>query len=58
MINTIRYSGESKVEKNGKKLTVPIPPQSILAIQGAWLKIAITHPPIIQKRLRQEGKDN
>ncbi len=56
MINTYRYGGHSEVEKDGRKSIVPIPAPVVLNQMGAFIKVTITHPRIIQENLKQEGK--
>lgn len=56
MINTYRYGGKSEVEKDGKKSIVPIPPPVVLNQMGAFIKVTITHPRIIQEDFKQQGK--
>ncbi|MFH1824838.1 MAG: retropepsin-like aspartic protease [Candidatus Firestonebacteria bacterium] len=56
MINTYRYGGQSKVEKDGKELIVQIPPPVILNQMGAFIKVTITHPRIVQENFKQQGK--
>ena len=56
MINTYRYGGQKEVEKNGKRLTVQVPPRVVLNQMGAFIQVTITHPRIIQENLKQQGK--
>lgn len=56
MINTYRYGGQGKVEKDGKETIVQIPPPVILNQMGAFIKITITHPRIVQENFKQLGK--
>ena len=56
MIRTYRYSGEGEAEKDGKKLTIPIPPPVVLNQKGAFIEVTIAHPRVIQEKLKQQGK--
>lgn len=56
MINTYRYGGQGEVEKDGKKLVVQIPPPVVLNQMGAFIKVIITHPRIVQENFKQQGK--
>jgi len=56
MINTIRYGGQGEVEKDGKRSIVQIPPSIVLNQMGAFIKVTITHPRIIQEKLKEQGK--
>jgi predicted aspartyl protease len=56
MINTYRYGGQGEVEKDGRKLTVSIPPQYVLNQMGAVIQVTITQPRIIRENLKQQGK--
>lgn len=56
MINTYRYGGQGEVDKDGKKSIVQIPPQFVLNQMGAFIKVSITHPRIVQEKLKQQGK--
>ena len=55
MINTYRYGGQGKVEKDGKESSVQIPPRVILDQMGAFIKVTITHPRVVQENLKQQG---
>jgi predicted aspartyl protease len=57
MINTYRYGGQGEVEKDGKKSIVQIPPPVILNRMGAFIKVTITHPRIVQENFKQTGKN-
>jgi hypothetical protein len=41
VIITIRYGGQGEVEKDGKKLTIPIPPPVVLNQMGAFIKVTM-----------------
>ena len=56
MISTYRYGGQGKVGKDGKESIVKIPPPVILNQMGAFLKVTITHPRIVQENFKQQGK--
>ena len=56
MINTYRYGGQGKVEKDGKISIIPIPPPIVLNLKGPFIKVTITHPRIIQENFKQQGK--
>jgi hypothetical protein len=56
LINTIRYSSQKAVEKDGRKLTIPVKPQSVLNEMGAFIQVTITHPRIIQEEFKRLGK--
>ena len=56
MINTYRYGGQREVEKDGKKSIVQIPSSVVLNQMGAFIKVTITHPRIIQENFKQQGK--
>ncbi len=56
MINTYRYGGQGEVEKEGKKIKVPLSSQIVLNQFGAFIDVTITHPRIIQEKFQQEGK--
>lgn len=56
MINTYRYGGQGKVEKDGKESIVQIPPRVVLNKMGAFIKVIITHPRIVQEKFKQQGK--
>ncbi|NQS99432.1 MAG: aspartyl protease family protein [candidate division Zixibacteria bacterium] len=57
MINTIRYVGEGEVEKDGKKEIIQIHPAIILKDNGAFIQVSITHPRIIQEKLKSRGEN-
>lgn len=57
MINTIGYGGRGVVEKDGKKIAVPIPPPVVLRQRGPLITVWITHPRKIQEILKEQGKD-
>ncbi|MGR3310822.1 MAG: retropepsin-like aspartic protease [Candidatus Brocadiales bacterium] len=54
MINTYRYKAKSQDEKDGEKLPVPIHPSVVLNQWGAFIQVTITHPRIIQEKLKRE----
>ncbi len=56
MINTYRYGGSDKVEKDGKKSIVQILPSVVLNQMGAFIKVTITHPRIVQENFKEQGK--
>lgn len=56
MINTYRYGGRGKVEKDGKKSIVQILPSVVLNQMGAFIKVTITHPRIVQENFKEQGK--
>jgi len=56
VINTYRYRGQGEVEKDGEKLIVPVPPSVVLNQMGAFIEVTITHPRIIQKNFKEQGK--
>jgi len=56
MINTIRYVVQREVEKDGKKLIVPVPSPVVLNQMGAFIEVTITHPRIIQENFKKQGK--
>jgi len=56
MINTYRYGGQAKADKNGKETIVQIPPAVILNRMGAFLKVTITHPKIVQEDFQKKGE--
>jgi predicted aspartyl protease len=57
VINTIGYGGRGVVEKDGKKIAVPIPPPVVLRQRGPLITVWITHPRKIQEILKEQGKD-
>jgi len=57
MINTYRYGGHKVAEKDGKKITLAIPPQQILVQTGAFIEVSITHPRVVQEKLKELGKN-
>lgn len=56
MIVTIPFGGHQQVEKDGKKVIIPVPSQLILQNQGAIIPVTITHPKSVAQRLTNEGK--
>lgn len=56
MIFTVRYGGKGKVEKDGKELTIAIPPDIVLSHTGPFIEVAITHPRIVQEELKSKAK--
>jgi hypothetical protein len=54
MINSYRYGGESIIEKDGKKITIRVPPSIILRNNGAFINVTITHPRLIQEKLKEK----
>lgn len=56
MINTIRYGGQRKIEKEGKESIIAIPPPVVLNRIGPFIEVIITHPRIIQEKFKQQGK--
>lgn len=58
MIQTIRYGGvQGDVMKDGKKISVQVPPPLILWRIGAVIPVSITHPTVVQEKLKGEGKE-
>jgi len=57
VINTIRYGGRGVVEKDGEKITVPIPPPVVLRQHGPFIDVSITHPRKIQEIYKEQGKN-
>lgn len=57
MINTIRYTGQGEIEKDGKRSIAQIPPSVVLNQMGAFIKVTITHPRIIQEKLKEQGRN-
>lgn len=58
MIGRLDFSGKGqKVQPDGTVVEFPIAPPQVLAHSGPRLKITIAHPPAIQEKLKQEGKD-
>lgn len=55
MINTFRYSAQTKKVQNGKVINTLIPPQIVLTNTGAFVDITITHPLSVQEKLREKG---
>ena len=55
MINTFPFGGVQQIEKDGKKVLIPIPPQIILQNGGAIIPAIITHPQSVAERLIKEG---
>jgi len=56
MIITIRPGGPFRIQKEGKELTISVPPSGILSHFGPIVEVLISQPKIIQDRLLQEGK--
>jgi predicted aspartyl protease len=57
MINTFPFGGSiQQIEKDGKKVIIPIPPQIILQNNGPIIPIVITHPKSVADKLIQDGK--
>lgn len=56
MINTIVPQALATIDKDGKKITVPVPPSIILLRQGAQIQIGITHPQSVIEKLIRENK--
>jgi len=56
MINQYKYGGHQISVKNGKKSIIQIPPAVVLNQTGAFIKVIITHPTIIQENFKQQGK--
>jgi len=57
MITTWKYGGKREIEKDGKKGVVPISSTEILNQMGAFIKVTITHPRTIQKKLKEQERD-
>lgn len=56
MINTFPFGGLEQVEKDGKKVLIPIQPRIILQNGGPIIPVAITHPKSVAEELLKEGK--
>jgi predicted aspartyl protease len=56
MIITIPFRAIQEVEKEGKKMLLPVPPPFVLQNQGAILPVIITHPRSVAEKLSKEGK--
>jgi predicted aspartyl protease len=56
MINTIRYTAQGEVEKDGKKLSVLIPPSLVLNQMGAFIQVTLTHPRSVREKFKEQGK--
>jgi hypothetical protein len=57
VINIIKYGGQGTTKKDGKDLTINIPAPFILTQMGAFLDVIITHPRVVQEKLREQGKE-
>jgi predicted aspartyl protease len=57
MINTIRYGGHQEVEKDGKKLIIPVSSPIILNQMGAIIEATITHPLNVQEKMKLDGRE-
>lgn len=55
MINTYWYGGKVKTVKDGKEIEINIPSAIVLNRMGAFVDVIITHPRIVQEKLRAEG---
>ncbi|MCX6257776.1 MAG: aspartyl protease family protein [Bacteroidia bacterium] len=55
MIVTIPFGGLQQVEKEGKKILIPIHPGIALQNRGAIIPITITHPKSVAQKLAAEG---
>ncbi|PIP54353.1 MAG: hypothetical protein COX07_05820 [Bacteroidetes bacterium CG23_combo_of_CG06-09_8_20_14_all_32_9] len=56
MINTFGFQDRAEVEKDGKKIFVPVPANIMLSQIGAMVPIIITHPKSVIEQLTKEGK--
>lgn len=56
MINTFPFGGFQQVDKDGKKMLMPIPPQTALQNGGALIPVVITHPLSVTELLIKENK--
>jgi len=56
MINTIIPRVIGTIEKDGKKVNIPIPPRLALLKSGALVRVTITHPKSIIEELAKENK--
>ena len=57
MINTYRYSGTSKVKKEGKEVVDTVPSSIVLNRVGPFLNVTITHPRSVQEMLRKNAEE-
>ena len=56
MINTFPFGGLKQIEKDGKKVLIPVPPHIILQNGGPVIPVVITHPKSVAEQLIKEGK--
>ncbi len=56
MIKTYRYFAQGEIEKDGKKLRIPIPPSFILNQMGPVIQVTLTHPMNVQEKFKEQGK--
>ncbi|MCX6252004.1 MAG: retropepsin-like aspartic protease [Bacteroidetes bacterium] len=56
MINTFGFGAHQQVEKDGKKIIIPVSPQIVLQNGGPIIPIVITHPRSVAERLIKDGK--
>ncbi|MFH1005286.1 MAG: retropepsin-like aspartic protease [Bacteroidota bacterium] len=56
MINTFGFQDRAEIEKDGKKILVPVPANIVLSRKGAVVPVIITHPKSVIDQLTKEGK--
>jgi predicted aspartyl protease len=56
MINTIPFGAAQQIEKDGKKVIIPVPSQIVLQNGGAIINILITQPKSVAEKLQKDGK--
>ncbi|MDQ1266006.1 MAG: Peptidase protein [Bacteroidota bacterium] len=55
MIVTIPFGGHQQIEKDGKKVIIPLSPQMILQNRGAIIPVTITQPKSVRNKMESEG---
>lgn len=56
MIQSIRYGGQAKTQKDGKEVLIQVPSNVILYNIGAFLDVTVTHPRTIQEIFTKKGE--
>ena len=56
MINTYRYGAKGKAIKEGKEIELDVPSWTVLKRMGAFLKVTIAHPRIVQEEYEKGGE--
>lgn len=56
MINTFGFGAHQQVEKDGRKIIIPVPSPLVLQNGGPIIPVIISHPKSVSEKLLQEGK--